>query len=98
MTGLEAFGYGTLGGFLLNVLALAELATVPKIERPPTFSDPLWVFKFLAIPAVGGALTLVYQQDGVLLRPFLAVNVGLTAPAIIKALGAAAPKNLGKTD
>jgi hypothetical protein len=42
MTSLAAFAFGTLGGVLINVVRLAELGSMPRIERPPTFSDPLW--------------------------------------------------------
>lgn len=31
MIALAAFGYGFLGGFLLNIVRLAELAKTPKI-------------------------------------------------------------------
>ncbi len=98
MTLLAAFAYGTLGGVLINVVRLAELVTVPRIERPPTFSDPLWVFNFLALPLVGGVLTFAYHQDGAALKPLLAMNIGISAPLILKTLAAVVPRDLRKVN
>lgn len=92
MTALAAFGYGFLGAFLLNIVRLAELANKPKIERQPTFSDWLWVVQFLGLPVVGGALSWVYHADGVNLKPLLAMNIGLSAPLMLKAMAAVAPE------
>lgn len=98
MTGTEAFLFGTLGGLLINVVRLAELASLPRIERPPTFSDPLWAFQFFALPVVGGVLAGVYQADGAALKPLLAMNIGVSAPLILKTLAAAVPKQTGKVN
>ena len=70
MSDMAAFLFGTLGGLLINVVRLAELAALPRIERPPTFSDPLYVFQFIALPLVGGVLAFVYQAEGVVLLSF----------------------------
>ena len=40
---------------------------------------------------LGGGLAVLYVQSGIELRPFLAFNVGASAPLIIERLGAAAP-------
>jgi hypothetical protein len=92
MTILAAFGYGFLGAFLLNIVRLAELANTPKIERHPTFSDWLWIVQFLGLPLVGGALAWAYHADGANLKPLLAMNIGLSAPLILKAMAAIAPE------
>lgn len=86
-----AFFYGFLGAFLLNFTRLAELANLPKIERPDTFSDWVWVMQFFGMPLVGGALVAIYSADGVELKPLLAANIGISAPLIIKAMAAALP-------
>jgi len=92
MTALAAFGYGFLGAFLLNIVRLAELSNTPKIQRQPTFSDWLWVVQFVGLPVVGGALTWAYQADGVSLKPLLAMNIGLSAPLVLKAMAAVVPE------
>jgi len=98
MGATEAFLFGTLGGVLINVIRLAELAALPKIERPPTLSDPLWIFQFLALPAVGGVLAYVYQADGIAMKPLLAMNIGVSAPLILKTLVGGIPKELGRVN
>lgn len=98
MSDTAAFLFGTLGGLLINVVRLAELAALPRIERPPTLSDPLWVFQFVALPVVGGVLAFVYQADGVALKPLLAMNIGISAPLILKTLAAVVPKDPGRVN
>jgi hypothetical protein len=93
-----AFLFGTLGGLLINVVKLAELSNLPKIERPPTFSDALWIFQFFALPIVGGILAWIYEADGTPLKPLLAMNVGVSAPLILKSLANTVPLKIGKTD
>lgn len=92
MSDLAVFVFGCLGGLLINIVKLAELVNVPAIERPRTFSDPLYVFAFFALPLVGGTLAYIYQADGILLRPLLAVNIGVSAPLILKSFAKAIPE------
>ncbi len=91
MTGLAAFGYGFLGAFLLGILRLTEMASIPKIQRPPTFSDWVWVVQFIGLPVVGGAVAWLYCVDGIALKPVLTVHIGLSGPLILKALAAVVP-------
>jgi hypothetical protein len=91
MTALAAFAFGFLGAFLLNIVRLGELANTPKIQRHPTFSDWVWVVQFVGLPIVGGALTWIYHADGANLKPILAMNIGLSAPLILKAMAAVVP-------
>jgi hypothetical protein len=96
---MPAFLYAVGGGIALNIIRLAELYGVPKADRPPTFSDPFYWVQFLGVPLVGGFLALVYQRSGSQLSPFLAVNIGASAPAILKSLTSAVPKRPpGNTD
>jgi len=90
-----AFVLGLVGGFMLNLVRFAELANIPKIERPPTFSDWVWVVQFLGMPVAGGILAYAYNADGINLKPILALNIGLSAPVILKAMAAVVPRKLG---
>ncbi len=88
---MAPFWFAVFGGIAVNVLRLAELAQTPRSERPKTFSDPLYVFQFIALPIVGGGLAYTYQASGTILSPILAVNIGVSAPLILKSLASAIP-------
>lgn len=88
---MAPFWYAVFGGFAINALRLAELAHTPQVERPRTFSDPLYVFQFVVVPFLGGGLAYTYQASGTVLSPILAFNIGVSAPLILKSLASAAP-------
>jgi hypothetical protein len=99
MTPEAAFGYGCVGGFLLSLVRLIELANMPKIQRPSTFSDWIWVVQFVGVPIIGGILAYVYAADeAIKLNRILAVNIGISGQIIVKAMAAVAPKQIGRTD
>jgi hypothetical protein len=85
------FWYGFFGGLAVNVVRLAELANTPPEERPKTFSDPFYVFQLIALPLLGGGLAYTYEADGIVLKPILALNIGASAPLILKNLASALP-------
>ena len=86
------FWFAVGGGFALNVIRLAELANVKKVDRPNTFSDWIYCVQFFALPFVGGFIAYAYVMNGTKLGSILAINVGASAPAILKAFASAAPK------
>lgn len=79
-----------VGGFAINILQLMEYAKRPKIERPD-FGDILFYLPYLAWPILGGILSYAYVESGVQLSPILALNVGLSAPLIFRAMVEANP-------
>lgn len=85
------FLYATAGGLAINMVRWLEHAQIPRLQRPPTFSDPMYVAQFVILPIVGGFLAYIYSVSGTALSPLLAVNVGVSAPLILKTMGAAAP-------
>lgn len=78
------------GGFAINVLHLIEYSKRSKAERPD-FKDWLFWVPYFAWPILGGTLAYAYQESGVQLSPILALNVGLSAPLILKAMVEANP-------
>jgi hypothetical protein len=85
------FWYAVFGGFAVNFLRLVELSQTPRAERPETFSDFLYVLQFLGMPFIGGVLAHAYQDSGAILNPILAINIGASAPLILKTLASAVP-------
>ena len=88
---MAPFWFAVFGGFAINLLRLAELAQMPQSERPRTFSDPFYVLQFVVLPFLGGGLAYTYQESGTILSPILALNIGVSAPLILKNLASAIP-------
>ena len=88
---MTPFWFAVCGGFAINLLRLAELAQTPRTERPRTFSDPFYLLQFVVLPFLGGFLAYTYQASGTILSPILALNIGVTAPLILKNLASAIP-------
>lgn len=79
-----------VGGFAVNILHLIEHSKRPKSQRPD-FTDWLFWVPYPAWPIFGAVLAFAYQESGVQLSPILALNVGLSAPLILRAMIEANP-------
>ncbi len=88
---MAPFWFAVFGGFAANVIRFFDLVQTPRAERPKTFSDPLYVAQFVVLPLLGGVLAFAYQSSGTVLTPILAINIGASAPLILKTLASAAP-------
>lgn len=80
----------TVGGFSVNILQLMEYSKLPKLERPD-FKDLLFWLPYFVWPVLGGILAYAYIESGIGLSPLLALNVGLSAPLIFRAMIKANP-------
>jgi len=79
------FGYGVLGGALAELLKWYQLRESPN--TPPYLgSAKYWVLTVLMALA-GGLLAAVQNVS----NPLLAINIGISAPLILKALAAVTP-------
>lgn len=89
------FAYsGALG---MKFLELAELRNIPKVQRPDLKDWVYWV-PFLILPLIGGGLAYAYVMSNVALQPILAVNVGVSAPLILRAMAESNPFRANKID
>lgn len=93
---MATFFFAVFGGFAINAVRLAELAHMPRSERPDTFSDPIYCFQFVILPLIGGGLAYAYQASGTILNPVLAINIGASAPLIFKNFSSAIPIGIRK--
>lgn len=84
--------FAFFGGIAINILSLTELRNIPRPDRPETFSDPLYSLWFFGVPLLGGMLAYAYQISGSNLTPIIAINVGASAPLILKSFAAAIPQ------
>lgn len=77
--------FAIFGALAIKLLELVELYKVPKLERPD-FKDWLYWLPFCVMPFLGGGLALMYTSSNIALQPVLAVNVGVSAPLILRAM------------
>lgn len=78
------------GGLAVHLLALIELQSVAK-ERRPDFKDWLYWLPFVISPFLGAVVAFAYEQSGTTLSPILAINVGASAPLLLRSLASASP-------
>jgi hypothetical protein len=91
---LAVFGVACLGGVLLELYkwyGLRESASFPHYVRSPFY----WAVTVAMILA-GGALATLYGTDDV--NALLALNIGVSAPAILRTIAANVPDLGGETD
>jgi hypothetical protein len=81
------FLFGIIGGALAEVLKWWQLKESPT---PPAYLKSVYYWVITGIMAlVGGVLALAYGVDAS--KPVLAINVGVSAPMILKGLASAIP-------
>lgn len=79
------------GALAIQLLSLAELPKVPKEERPD-FRDPVYYLPYLINPVLGGFLAWVYLLSNQPLSALVALNVGASAPLLLRTLAGSLPK------
>ncbi len=80
----EAVWFATGGALAYKSLDFLELHKLPKSQWP-NFSLLYW-FAFLLHAILGGGLAYVYLRAGQNLGPILAVNIGITAPFLLRTI------------
>ena len=86
----SAVWFAFAGALAIKLLELAELHKLPKLERPD-LKDWLYWVPFLIMPFLGGALAYAYMESGIEIRPLLAMNIGVSAPLVLRAMAQANP-------
>ena len=79
-----------IGGLIVNLLQLMEYSKMPKYERPD-FKDFLFWLPYIIWPILAGVLGYAYQSSGNELSPILALNIGVSAPLIFRAMAEVNP-------
>ena len=91
---MESFHWATTvfacaGGLFVNLLNMVELGKIPPHERP-VLDWIFWVPYFIW-PIIGGSIALAYQLSNINLSPILGLQVGVTAPLIIRSMANTPP-------
>jgi hypothetical protein len=76
--------FAFIGGFLGNFIKFVEMLNKPAKDRATI--DWIYLANFLIFPLFGVFLVYVHIYDGAQLTGWLAVNIGASAPLIIKSL------------
>ena len=74
---------GGVGGFLINLLPLAEVHTLPKAQRPD-FKDGFYYLAWVIYTALGALAVYLFKESGFQLKAYHAVYLGLSAPALFR--------------
>lgn len=85
------------GGLIYNILPLMQLGKLPRDARPD-FTDPLFWLPFAVWPILAAVLGYAYNESAANLTPLLALNVGLSAPLVFRAMSEANPFGSGAID
>lgn len=85
-----AVWFAMLGALAVKLLELAELYKLPPVERPD-LKDCLYWLPFFILPLLGGGLAYVYVSSKTELTPILAVNIGISAPLMLRAMAQSIP-------
>jgi hypothetical protein len=93
---IESIIFGLAGGILAELAGWYKLRYQPK---PPAFlhSPRYWIVTIGMILA-GGFLVFVYLRAQFELNPIIAMNVGASAPLIIRNFGGTLPPNPGTSN
>lgn len=85
------------GGLVLWALKIAEHFMRAEQDKMPLAKYLFFVISlFVGLPFLGGFVTSVYIMNGDKLSPILALQVGLTSPAVVQSLIIAAANSLAK--
>lgn len=84
--------FAAVGAFVMQALTLMEIRNIPKTQRPD-FKDFFYWLPFLIAPLAGAFLAFAYvSTDGPdSLKPYLAINVGVSAPLILRSMATNVP-------
>jgi len=77
--------FAVFGAVAMQLLSLMELRNIPKSERPD-FKDFFYWLPFIVSPLIGGGLALAYIYPADALEPLVAINVGVSAPLILRSM------------
>ena len=77
--------FAAFGAFGMQLLHLLEIRNIPKAERPD-FKDFFYWLPFIVSPIIGGGLALAYIYPADVLKPLVAINVGVSAPLILRSM------------
>jgi hypothetical protein len=87
MTWWMVLAWAIGGGMAVSLIGFTALSSKPRIERPDTFSDPVYVAKFVGHPVIGGFLALaLFNVTPCVVNEVSAAIVGAAGKQIVEAI------------
>lgn len=86
MTEIATFFYAAFGGVGAEIAVIFALRHKLPGEAPHFLRSPLYYVIALAMAAVGGVVALAYAGSGTTLNPILAIQIGASAPLLLRKL------------
>ncbi len=93
----ESVVFAAFGALAIQLLILVELRNIKKAERPD-FKDFFYWLPFIVGPIIGGGLAYAYICSGDTLKPLVAINIGVSAPLILRSMATINPFDSGGID
>ena len=90
MSGLEVFAWGCFGG--LGGEGIGWIEAARKNPTPLYLKTPFYWFAAIVLGLIGGFLVLAYSRDDPIKSCILCINIGASAPLIIRALASGVKK------
>jgi len=91
MSIIEGFLFGVLGGVLVEALGLYNLRKDYPDVCPKWLKSKFYWSITVIMVLIGGGLVDIYLLSNMTLNPWLAVNVGASAPLILGTVTSQAP-------
>lgn len=82
--------FAASGALAIQLIILSELRNVPRAQRPD-FGDWLYWLPFLLNPAAGILLVLAHTVGQGEIAPLLSLNIGASAPLILRSMAEVNP-------
>jgi len=86
---------GAFGALALNFIELVSLRNGPKKNRY-ILNDWIYWVNFFCMPIISAILVAIYVKSGNKINPILGLNIGITAPLIIRSMATKRPINPGE--
>ncbi|MBI4939096.1 MAG: hypothetical protein HY846_12945 [Nitrosomonadales bacterium] len=86
--------FAFFGALAMQLLSLMEIRNIPKTQRPD-FKDLFYWLPFIVAPLLGGGLALAYIFPSDALKPLVAINIGVSAPLILRSMANINPLDKG---
>jgi len=88
---MEIFVWGAFGGFCAEAIGIIELRRAAARELPDFLRSWFYWACVAILVGMGGGLAAAYDSSGESISTILAVNIGASAPLLVKGLMGQAP-------